>query len=313
MVIIEKTATEQKNCLSSVYYLESARKGERFILDELVEKGGYRLLLPAYIGFSINEGSGIFDPVMESGIKYDFYEINRDISINIDNLRVKLKDICQRNEKPVLLLVHYFGYPDKRITDVVSLCRNNGALIIEDCAHALYTDLIDHKCGEYGDFVLYSIHKMLPYEKGGILKVNNAKFDFKDRCLGHTIKEYSSIFNYNLLLISHIRKRNARLWERLLSGSNCQCIELLRYGCEGITPQTYPVFIHDYDRTKLYFELNKAGFGAVSLYHTMIEPIAKAFDTSVWVSQHIINLPIHQDVTEENIEEMYEKILDLLH
>ena len=272
-MIIEKSATDKRNSYKPIYFLESARKGERIILDELVENGGYQLLLPAYIGFSAKEGSGIYDPVLASGIEYAFYGMNKDISIDIEDLNSKLELYC---------------------------------------AHALYTDLIDHKCGEYGDFVLYSIHKMLPYEKGGVLKVNNEHYEYSDRCSAYLKPEYSNIINYDLYAISQIRKRNARLWEKLLSESDCSRIEILRQGCNNVTPQTFPVLIHDYDRTKLYFELNESWFGAVSLYHTMIEPIAKEFKTSEWISQNIMNLPVHQDVTEENIRKMHKRMIELL-
>ena len=205
-MIIEKSATDKRNSYKPIYFLESARKGERIILDELVENGGYQLLLPAYIGFSAKEGSGIYDPVLASGIEYAFYGMNKDISIDIEDLNSKLELFVKNNKKPVVLLVHYFGYPDDRIAEVVNLCRKNSALIIEDCAHALYTDLIDHKCGEYGDFVLYSIHKMLPYEKGGVLKVNNEHYEYSDRCSAYLKPEYSNIINYDLYAISQIRK-----------------------------------------------------------------------------------------------------------
>lgn len=82
---------------------------------------------------------------------------------------------------------------------------------------------------------------------------------------------------------------------------------------EKITPQTFPVIVRNYDRDALYFKLNEAGFGAVSLYHTMIDPIQKGdYEEAVWLSKHIINLPVHQDVTEVQIEEMADTLFYIL-
>lgn len=45
----------------------------------------------------------------------------------------------------------------------------------------------------------------------------------------------------------------------------------------------------------------------------MIDPIQKAGDEdAVWLSKHIMNLPVHQDVTERQITEMSVKLLELL-
>lgn len=90
-------------------------------------------------------------------------------------------------------------------------------------------------------------------------------------------------------------------------------LSVLRPFYNHVTPQTFPIVIKKYDRDKLYFELNKAGFGAVSLYHTMIKPIQKEeYKDSVWLSKHIINMPVHQDVSENQIVEMANKLFELL-
>ena len=55
----------------------------------------------------------------------------------------------------------------------LKICKKNEAIIIEDAAHALYSDFVDHNCGHFGDYVLYSLHKMLPMRSGGMLKVKS--------------------------------------------------------------------------------------------------------------------------------------------
>ncbi len=312
-MLIEKTAINRSICYSPLYFLESARKGEHIILNYFVSKGYYLLLLPAYIGLSAKEGSGIYDPVLKSGIENDFYRINKRIEIDCHDLETKLRNTRNKGMSPIVLLVHYFGFPDRNIQQIVAMCRHYNAVIIEDCAHALYTDYVDHQCGKYGDFILYSIHKMLPYDGGGFLKVINPEYDLSDICQKNDRKaDFGDVFNYDFYEISQTRKKNASIWEKLITQGSCSKLEIVRENLEQVTPQTYPVYIHDYDRTKLYFELNEAGFGAVSLYHTMIEPIQTKFEDSVWVSRHMMNLPVHQDIDEDLIYRMYDNICMLL-
>jgi dTDP-4-amino-4,6-dideoxygalactose transaminase len=51
--------------------------------------------------------------------------------------------------------------------------------------------------------------------------------------------------------------------------------------------------------------MNAQGYGVVSLYHTLI----KQLQTNEWsqanaISQSIINLPVHQDIQDSELEEM---------
>ena len=306
-MIIEKTARQVNTCRSPILFLNSAREGEEIILDYYCKKGNYTLLLPAYIGYSPREGSGIYDPVVTTGIKHSFYRINKDICIDINDLEKKLSEF---GEKCIVLLVHYFGYPDPNLEKAAELCHRYSAVIIEDSAHALFTDFVDHSCGMYGDYILYSIHKMLPYEHGGILKVIDNKNSILD-VVQKGATSYS-VFDYDFMEISRIRKRNAFLWKELIERDNFSKIHILRKNYESVTPQTFPITVDGYNRDALYFELNQAGFGAVSLYHTMIDPIKTAYEDSVWISKHVMNLPVHQDIGEKDILRMYKKMAELL-
>jgi len=82
---------------------------------------------------------------------------------------------------------------------------------------------------------------------------------------------------------------------------------------EGVVPQTLPVLILNRPRDTLYFELNNLGYGVVSLYHTLIEPIREAdFPESHWLSKRILNLPVHQDASVEMLEAMVVQIAGLV-
>jgi dTDP-4-amino-4,6-dideoxygalactose transaminase len=74
-------------------------------------------------------------------------------------------------------------------------------------------------------------------------------------------------------------------------------------------PQTYPILVRNGSRDSLYHEMNAAGFGVVSLYHTLISQISSdSFPSTAKISHLILNLPVHQDVSEDALESMVRKL-----
>ena len=304
--MIAKTAGNVERAHQPLYFYNSARDGFLDILNQYNQQQCVTLLLPGYIGFSPNEGSGIYDPVIKSGINHVFYPVDRSLNVCVDRFEQLLGEVEGR---AIVLLVHYFGYPDQNIDRLAQLCRSKNAVIIEDSAHALYTDYVDHSCGQYADYCLYSLHKMLPYHKGGMLKVRT-----KEQGITLSgLKEHDyAPFDYDFYQIARHRKKNAKLWNELLKDQQ-QYVQVLRPYTDSVTPQTFPIIVKDFDRNQLYFKLNEAGFGAVSLYHTMIEPVRNGdFADAVWLSGHIINMPVHQDADDGQIVKMAEKLIEIV-
>lgn len=59
------------------------------------------------------------------------------------------------------------------------------------------------------------------------------------------------------------------------------------------------------NRDAVYHGMNRDGFGVVSLYHTLIEPIAPAaFPDAHRLARRILNLPVHQDILPEHLDAM---------
>jgi hypothetical protein len=95
------------------------------------------------------------------GVNFYFYRINADMSPNFDDFFKN--DIL--NKPDILLFVQYFGnHYDAKI--LVNFCKIHKIWIIEDAAHAL---IPNKHIGEYGDFVLFSPHKLLPIPDGSIM------------------------------------------------------------------------------------------------------------------------------------------------
>ena len=253
-----------------------------------------KILLPAYIGWSVKEGSGIFDSVLKSGIEFEFYGLGMHLEIDFDDLKSKV----EANKKPLVLLVHYFGFTDLDYIKIATWLEDNNIFFVEDCAHAWLTDLIGGVCGKRGNFSFYSLHKLLPVATGGIM-VDNSPTEY----FNNAINPFYEL-NYDLYSIYNLRRTNYNyLLQLLLDIKGIEVIYKNLY--EGICPQTLPVIVESYDRTSLYNKMNEAGFGMVSLYHTMISNLDNSsFEAPQKLAPRIINFPIHQDIVFKDIDAM---------
>ncbi len=286
----------------------SAREALRKLLQEYIRGGeDTTILLPSYIGWSPNEGSGIYDPICELGLKHTFYSLAEGLVIDINNVKRLIKMI---NGRKMFLLVHYFGYVDPRYKELIYLLRQEGVFIIEDAAHALYTHFIDGLCG-LGDCIIYSFHKMLPFSGGGAVCTKNITESWWNRIIPEE-KEYP-FYKYELGSIAAKRKENALYWEKLFKSN--KSVELLRRSEEykNQTPQTFPVLLNHGDRYKVYQNMNNLGYGIISLYHTMIKPIADMKDAVIdRISNNILNFPVHQDIGIEDMRKMYDVFVEMI-
>jgi dTDP-4-amino-4,6-dideoxygalactose transaminase len=209
------------------------------------------------------------------------------------------------------VLIHYFGYVDPSYAEAVALARRYGAWVVEDEAHALFSDWVGGVCGRLGDAGIYSLHKMLPIE-GGMLAMPPRRAEVLARTKADGA-EVPSPWGYDLFAIAQQRRQNAKHLADLLAPL-ADDVALLRPSlAAGETPQTLPVLIRRVSRDSLYFALNKAGFGAVSLYHTLIPQIPpEKFPDSHRLARTILNLPVHQDVQPHQLDALVEKLWELL-
>jgi dTDP-4-amino-4,6-dideoxygalactose transaminase len=285
----------------------SARRAMRAFLQAAQVGPGQRVLLPGYIGWSAREGSGVFDPIRELGVGYDFYRMDDRLHLDLDDLERQLT----AGDVRVVVLIHYFGAPDPRWEHAVALARRHGALVLEDSAHAMLTDLVEGSCGRAGDATFYSLHKLLPVSDGGLLVMNpHSAIRLQDV----PVEEHpgDAPWDFDLREIAAIRVRNARLLHELIAadGRLDGAVEpLWQYLPDGVVPQTFPVVINHVSRDELYFRMNEAGFGVVSLYHTMIDSLAPGAHADAHaLSRRLMNLPVHQDATVDQLRAMVREL-----
>lgn len=70
----------------------------------------------------------------------------------------RLRELLSPGVKAVYL-THYGG-DAARIDEICSLARDRGAVVVEDCAHALGTTLLGRAAGTFGDFGCFSFHSL---------------------------------------------------------------------------------------------------------------------------------------------------------
>ncbi len=256
-------------------------------------------MLPAYVGWSSREGSGVFDPIAALRLRHRFYALDERLHIDLDSLAAALDSGSVR----VLVLIHYFGYVDPAYAQAVALARRRGAFVIEDEAHAMLSDVVGGVCGRLGDACIYSFHKILPVEEGGAAVVNDPQ-----SVLARTLQAEQGCRvpqDFDLSRIAEKRRTNASLLDRLTNELGPEVTPLRGAPRTGEFPQSYPVLIRNGSRDRIYREMNAAGFGVVSLYHTLISEISpQAFPAAAGVASRILNLPVHQDASPEDLEAM---------
>jgi dTDP-4-amino-4,6-dideoxygalactose transaminase len=116
---------------------------------------------------------------------------------------------------------------------------------------------------------------------------------------------------FDLTRISGKRRANSLTLDALVRELGPEIEPLFGAPGRGEVPQSYPVMIRGDSRDRLYHEMNAAGFGVVSLYHTLIPQISPArFPASAVVSRHILNLPVHQDASEEALASMVRELAE---
>lgn len=102
------------------------------------------------------------EPVLllkSNGFRLHFYPIKKDLSPNWEKIKGRTIDVLQLE---AFVLVHYFGFP-QTLETARDFCRQNDAVLIEDCAHQI---IINEPANNP---MIYSPRKFFPIPDGGIL------------------------------------------------------------------------------------------------------------------------------------------------
>ena len=115
--------------------------------------------------------------------------------------------------------------------------------------------------------------------------------------------------NSDLNEISNIRRMNFKLYAKLLS--TCHDIEVMYELTSMDMPQTFPIRVKIGLREKLYYFLLEKGMPTIALYYRLIEEIdLEKYPLSCDISYEILNLPVHQDISEEDVVKLCHEVIE---
>jgi len=112
---------------------------------------------------------------IDAGLKVAFYPIRDDLAVNVDALLDRLR--TSDTQPRAVLVIHYFGFAQPEIARLAKECCKQRCVLIEDCAHALFSRNTTGELGGYAPLSVYSLRKSLPVYDGGALKVNDERLE----------------------------------------------------------------------------------------------------------------------------------------
>lgn len=137
-------------------FFASGRIAIRYIIETL---GCKSCLIPNYLCSSVHE---CFD-------NFDYYRIKDNFDIDIE----QLTSLVTQHKYDLILITNFFGYIDRNIHIIKSLCRKHSIIILEDFTHNLFSNSL------YGDVCIASFRKTLPTPFGSIVKINSNRINIE--------------------------------------------------------------------------------------------------------------------------------------
>jgi dTDP-4-amino-4,6-dideoxygalactose transaminase len=264
------------------------------------------VLLSSHLGWTSRGGPG-WIPFADVGSILPSIRMTRKLTIDLEDFRRRRACVRPR----LVVFVYYFGAPAPDLGDAVALAREYRSLVLEDEAHALLSDLIGRSCGRLGDACIHSLHKMLPVRAGGMLVVNE-KLPASTLVNDPAVAGEFDSWTFDLARIAGRRKQ---LSERFLGWIHSVLPAFVRplwnIWNKGAIAQSMPFVVMAGSRDRFRANLNRRGFGVISLCHTLSSHVSPSeFADSHWLSRHIINFPTHQDVDSDALMSMQQAIME---
>src|SRR5258708_5047205 len=335
-----------------------ARSGIYHLFRKLELKPDQIVLAPDY--YSGNEVAAM----RAAGASIVFYPTRRNLEPDLD----ALTRLARQHNARVIYVIHYLGWPQP-MQEIAELCREQGSILIEDCALSMLSETADGKAlGTFGDYSVFCLYKTLPVPNGGLLVQNNSAlpglnglqlescprmatvgrsaelafeavrsrwnglgevlFNFK-QAVGRRLRAANvrhipvgdigwNIGNVNIAMsdisrklmggldyqqIRRRRRENFLLMRQKLEGR----VRMLRADLpEGACPLFFPILVKD--KAGAARALRQQGIGAVEFWNDpQSNPSIGQY--ARFLREHVLELPIHQDVTSSQVEYIANQVL----
>ena len=123
-----------------VVLTSSGRAALYFILKGLTQR---KVIIPAYTCDVVVEAAVL------AGKKIVYAHVNMQ-TLNVE-------DVPEIDNDSIFIATHQYGYPCK-IKEFCAICKEKGAIVIEDCAGAFGTKIDGQMAGTFGDYAIFSFN-----------------------------------------------------------------------------------------------------------------------------------------------------------
>jgi len=271
--------------------------------------------------------------IVTAGAKPVFVDICADYNINTDLIE---KAITDRTK--VILPVHWSGLSCK-MERIMSIAENNELIVIEDACHGINANYKGKPLGTFGLTGCFSMHPLKNlnvWGDGGYIVTDSEKMHEKFvlmRNHGLTNRDECSIFAYNsrldsiqAIVANHLLKKIDHITDSRIKNAAEYDLQLSKIPQITIpkrskyVKQVYHIYVVRAERRdELIKYLNQNGVDAKVHYPIPmhLQPAAKQygykmgnFPVCETVCNQVISLPVHEFITNEQIDYVASKIRD---
>jgi dTDP-4-amino-4,6-dideoxygalactose transaminase len=146
--------------MQKVHFFASGREALVALIQSMTITRSPVVLLPAFVP------EGLYAPFAQAHWRIALYKVDRALNPVWDHLETLL----WQHRPQMAILIHYFGLP-KPIKQFVEICHSYNTLVVEDMAQAYLGETENGPLGQTGDFILYSLPKMIGVPEGAPLAI----------------------------------------------------------------------------------------------------------------------------------------------
>lgn len=127
-------------------------------LRKVASSNDGNVIVPAYLP------DGVVEPIYDIGLEPRYYSIKPDLGPDLPNLETRID-----SQTLAIMAVHYFGFPQPRLDEMLSLASERGIHVIDNNAHSPFSRRGSRLLGTFGDIGFTSLRKSLPLPDGAVL------------------------------------------------------------------------------------------------------------------------------------------------
>ena len=308
-------------------FLVSGRSAISYVINQT---GGKNVLLPSYICQSV------IDAFEQKSFNIDFYDINKDLTINMQDFEKKCNDKID-----IVYFINYYGQiqPNDVLLEIKKQSKLKNFVIIEDTTHSLFNEI-----KTIGDYCIASLRKWSALPDGAVVYADTENFKkslIKDTgCHFSTLRltamilksvylkndiqkseDYRQLFSDAEKIIeqSYEQTEITKLSKKILESIDIKTlIEIRKQNYNYLEKNLKnkiisPVLEKNSDNCKLFFPVyikNRDGFqkylGENKIYCPIHWPIDDdrllQFKNIDYISKNIISIPIDQRYNEDDMK-----------